>query len=399
MKRSLLVGSVLFAKFCLAQQAAECPLNMISAGISVRDHGQSVSIIERSVRIEFSDTSGKDIVAMKFGAVLFNKLDESYDTETGYIDDKLLKWDTNRAKDGKEQKPRLSFWNIYKDTADRADAWIEKVKLSDGTIWQDDGSKRCNVGVPSMNIPKGGLATELRIIDEKEAKAAGTGSESVWTPIDTESMDALTDLRNELSQVQQQIGEAQREDAQFKGGLIKTQIQRRIAALQNLEASLNKEVSDVEGGAVLNHANLDKVRRFEAQMRQSRKDLVEAQAEDRKYAGGLIKAEIEEWIAVIEDTLALLNQQRLALKFTITDPSSSQSVKGGSLSITSAPNGADLEVDGNFVGNLPAKIQLTPGKHDIKISKAGYHSWTRTLTVLEGSTVELNATLEPSRAR
>lgn len=50
----------------------------------------------------------------------------------------------------------------------------------------------------------------------------------------------------------------------------------------------------------------------------------------------------------------------------------------------SAPN-CDIEVDGNFVGSTPSTINLTPGKHDIVVKKAGYKDWSRSMTVASGS--------------
>lgn len=50
-----------------------------------------------------------------------------------------------------------------------------------------------------------------------------------------------------------------------------------------------------------------------------------------------------------------------------------------SVAITSTPAGADVEVDGKFVGDTPATVQLSPGDHAIKISKKGYKTWERTL--------------------
>jgi PEGA domain len=47
--------------------------------------------------------------------------------------------------------------------------------------------------------------------------------------------------------------------------------------------------------------------------------------------------------------------------------------------------GADIEVDGAFVGTTPSTVDLTPGVHDIKISKSGYKPWQRKMKVSGGS--------------
>lgn len=63
------------------------------------------------------------------------------------------------------------------------------------------------------------------------------------------------------------------------------------------------------------------------------------------------------------------------------------------VSVASSPDGADIEVDGNFVGNTPSLLDLKPGSHTITITKTGYKSWQRKLLV-EGSTVNVAAQLE-----
>ncbi|MGB9121217.1 MAG: PEGA domain-containing protein [Candidatus Angelobacter sp.] len=63
------------------------------------------------------------------------------------------------------------------------------------------------------------------------------------------------------------------------------------------------------------------------------------------------------------------------------------------ISITSIPPGADLEVDGKFVGNTPSSVSLASGEHAIKVTKKGYKAWERNLTASGGS-VNLNAELE-----
>jgi len=67
---------------------------------------------------------------------------------------------------------------------------------------------------------------------------------------------------------------------------------------------------------------------------------------------------------------------------------------GGKLSIASVPDGADIEVDGSFVGNAPSDLQLPDGYHTITVKKSGYRDWERTLKVSGGNNVHLNAELE-----
>jgi hypothetical protein len=66
------------------------------------------------------------------------------------------------------------------------------------------------------------------------------------------------------------------------------------------------------------------------------------------------------------------------------------------ISITSVPPGADLEVDGKFIGNTPSSMNLASGDHAIKITKKGYKTWERNLTA-SGGNVNLNAELEEEK--
>ena len=64
-----------------------------------------------------------------------------------------------------------------------------------------------------------------------------------------------------------------------------------------------------------------------------------------------------------------------------------------SLSIESTPPGADIEVDGDFVGNTPSTLSLPLGSHEVKVQKRGFVDWSRKMTVTGGA-VHVNAELE-----
>jgi|SRR5262249_13983430 len=74
--------------------------------------------------------------------------------------------------------------------------------------------------------------------------------------------------------------------------------------------------------------------------------------------------------------------------------SASAESANGSVNVSSNPTGADITVDGNFVGNCPASLKLTPGKHTLTVKVNGYKDWSREITVQAGSEVQLNATVE-----
>ncbi len=68
-----------------------------------------------------------------------------------------------------------------------------------------------------------------------------------------------------------------------------------------------------------------------------------------------------------------------------------------SLSVTSTPAGADIEVDGQLVGMTPSVLQLGLGEHTIVLHKAGFKDWQRKMKLVAGE-IKLDADLEPVTA-
>lgn len=56
-------------------------------------------------------------------------------------------------------------------------------------------------------------------------------------------------------------------------------------------------------------------------------------------------------------------------------PDSAAAIKHAYLDITSIPTGAELYVDGKLRGQTPARLTLTLGKHEVRLSKAGHYEW------------------------
>ena len=69
-----------------------------------------------------------------------------------------------------------------------------------------------------------------------------------------------------------------------------------------------------------------------------------------------------------------------------------------SVNVDSTPSGADISVDGAFVGNTPSTLSLTPGAHTILIHKDGFQDWTRKVSI-SGGTIHISANLTPVPAK
>lgn len=62
--------------------------------------------------------------------------------------------------------------------------------------------------------------------------------------------------------------------------------------------------------------------------------------------------------------------------------------------VKSDPDGAEISVDGKFVGNAPSTVQLGAGDHLVSIEKAGFRPWQRSINLTPGGIVTLNGGLE-----
>ncbi len=61
---------------------------------------------------------------------------------------------------------------------------------------------------------------------------------------------------------------------------------------------------------------------------------------------------------------------------------------------TSTPAGAEITLDGSYVGNAPSTIAVGSGRHLVVMAMPGFAKWKRELLVSLGSDVNVSATLE-----
>jgi hypothetical protein len=74
--------------------------------------------------------------------------------------------------------------------------------------------------------------------------------------------------------------------------------------------------------------------------------------------------------------------------------STATAISTAKLSVGSVPDGADIEVDGSFVGNTPSDIDVAAGDHMISIKKVGFKDWTKNVKVSAGSNIHIHPELE-----
>ena len=78
---------------------------------------------------------------------------------------------------------------------------------------------------------------------------------------------------------------------------------------------------------------------------------------------------------------------------TDTTPVSPDQGATAELEVSSTPDGADIEIDGNFVGSTPSTVGVVAGSHQLSVKKAGFKPWERKITVSSGH-IKIDATLE-----
>jgi hypothetical protein len=81
---------------------------------------------------------------------------------------------------------------------------------------------------------------------------------------------------------------------------------------------------------------------------------------------------------------------------TISTPTLASATETVKCKFTSTPAGADITLDGKYVGSTPSDIALTTGPHLVVFSIPGFVESKRDLTVLPGSALTVNTILGKS---
>ncbi len=74
-------------------------------------------------------------------------------------------------------------------------------------------------------------------------------------------------------------------------------------------------------------------------------------------------------------------------------PAPAEAGSAAKVEVSSEPTGADIEVDGAFVGSTPSTLELQAGEHVISVKKSGFKTWERKVKITGGS-IRLSVELE-----
>ncbi len=67
---------------------------------------------------------------------------------------------------------------------------------------------------------------------------------------------------------------------------------------------------------------------------------------------------------------------------------------GATLHVASAPDKANVIVDGGIVAQTPAKLRVPVGAHVIELHRAGYITWRKQVALIDGQMLSLQPKLE-----
>ena len=76
-------------------------------------------------------------------------------------------------------------------------------------------------------------------------------------------------------------------------------------------------------------------------------------------------------------------------------PPAMQSPGTAGVMVTSEPAGAEIFVDGKFVGQTPSTVALSTGSHHVLVKANGKKDWERDLEVIKDAQITLHPVLEP----
>jgi hypothetical protein len=141
-----------------------------------------------------------------------------------------------------------------------------------------------------------------------------------------EEQQQLTDLKQQLQTVRQEVEAAKMQQGDYAGGLLKALLDVRLEVLKINEALLDQRVQALESGAkitvVVQATKDDPIRaaQLAAEIEAQKVKLAQAKAESDRYSGGLVQAISLVSVATVGNTVAMLEQQHLMAKYGLALP-------------------------------------------------------------------------------
>jgi serine protease Do len=99
--------------------------------------------------------------------------------------------------------------------------------------------------------------------------------------------------------------------------------------------------------------------------------------------------------ALASPELIQVVQHRLGVTLGAKPGQPTAPTSSAKITITSAPPGADIEVDGVFLGNTPSDVSLSEGLRVVRVTKKGFKPYERTIQVQPSGTQRITVELDP----
>jgi PEGA domain-containing protein len=94
------------------------------------------------------------------------------------------------------------------------------------------------------------------------------------------------------------------------------------------------------------------------------------------------------------DQKKFINSSASSVGTQAQSEASGSATASSSVAIKSVPYGAEITIDGKFVGTTPSSLQLNPGDHTIVVEKSGFQRWQRSMSVTSNGTLNVNVDLQ-----
>lgn len=159
-----------------------------------------------------------------------------------------------------------------------------------------------------------------------DAPSAGTATSasSEAPPVPPPSGEIAADI----AAIDVRLRQAEAEDARLAGGLVKALLGSEMGILRQTRAMLQQRASSWTFGIGLRYSidgrpfvppenGPQQLAEVEAEIAQSKEKLAAAEAEAARYSGGLVQALSLSTVATMRNSLAMLEQRRLALKYAL----------------------------------------------------------------------------------
>lgn len=135
----------------------------------------------------------------------------------------------------------------------------------------------------------------------------------------------IAELKGEIERIEREVSDAKAQDEKYTGGLIKAQIGMRIEILRTSIALLQHRVAALQSGAKFvppevpaTQPDQAMIADLEREIANQKEKITANRAQQERYSGGLIVAQMKSTEATMNETLALLERRLLTAKYGLT---------------------------------------------------------------------------------